>query len=204
MKAELIEKIVAIEWDMFHNTQNVGGQASCQRDESGFQIMRSSQFVNWDKESLGLYLEDLRRAVENGDNLVTLKYAYMMRSTDPAMYSSIAHRLPEISEEKSGLVEALVAQTMLWCDEFAESYPNVCAAGRSLRSSSDSVFNTSVETYSRGEFSSYSCETLRALLRHYERMAAQGMNLHEKVAESEMLMMGLESLAAAEKALSRR
>ena len=62
------------------------------------------------------------------------------------------------------------------------------------------MFNTSVETYSRGEFSSYGMDTLRSLVRHYEVLAAEGKNLHKMVAASEMRMLGYESMDAAEAA----
>ena len=40
---ELAEEITQREWKMFHNTQNIGGQASCQNDRETFEIMRKSQ-----------------------------------------------------------------------------------------------------------------------------------------------------------------
>ncbi len=197
-------EIVDIEWEMFHTTENIGGQASCQQNRAQFEIMRSSQFLGWDSESMKLYLEDLKKAQAEGENLITLKYAYMMESTDPEGYAHIADRLPPVSDEKKALVEALVAITVAWCEDFAARYPHVAASGRVIRSSSDSLWNTSVETYSRGENSSYSVETLKALLRHYESMKNEGVNLHERIVESEMRLMGIESLAEAEAILSRR
>ena len=204
MRNKMLEEILAIEWGMFTATENVGGQASCQRNPKGFEIMRLSQFENWDDASIESYLGDLRRARERDENLLTLKYAYMMESTDPEGYRAIAHRLPPLSAEKKALVEQLVERTMLWCREFAQRWPSVAAAGRSLESSSDSIYNTSVETYSRGEFSTYGEDTLKALLAHYNSLAERGINLHEKVVEGEMIRQGAPSLEKAEEILSRR
>ena len=204
MNKELIEKMVELEWEMFSATQNEGGQASCQRDKRSFVIMRSSQFAYWDDASLRSYHADLLDAKAAGMNLPTLKYAYMMESTDPAAYARIASALPALSDEKREMVEKLVAQTIVWCEEFAARWPNVASCGRSIRSSTDSVYNTSVETYSRGEFSSYGMETLRCLLRHYESMEADGVNLHEKIVEREVMAQGATSLEAAEKMMARR
>ena len=198
MKEKLISDIVAIEWSMFSATQNIGGQASCQRDKRGFETMRASQFENWDSESLELYYADLLKAESQGLNLPTLKYAYMMEHTDPEGFKAMAHLLPPVDGEKKALVEALVGKTLSWCMDFARRWPHVAAAGRSISSSSDSLYNTSVETYSRGEFSTYGVATLRALLKHYEELEAQGINLHEKVVERELCAQGARSLEHAE------
>lgn len=201
---ELFNKIIKKEWAMFSATQNIGGQASCQQDPVGFEIMRYAQFSGWDKESMELYLADLEAAEAQGRNLLTLKYAYMMESTDPAYFETIKGSLPPVIGEKKALVEALTAQTVEWCRVFAREYPHVAACGRPIDKSSDNPFTTSVETYSRGEFSSYGVETLRSLLRHYERMAANGENLHKKVVAEELRLNGIDSLQKAEELMRRR
>ncbi len=201
---QLINDIIAIEWDMFSATRNIGGQASCQQDRRQFEIMRSAQFQSWDAESLKRYLIDLEKALREGENLVTLKYAYMMESTDPVSYNAIAERLPKLSPEKKALVEQLVAQTMVWCEDFARRYPKVASGGRVIRSSEDSLFSTSVETYSRGELSSYGIETLLSLKKHYDMLASRGVNLHEQTVEQEMQLMGVDSLEKLEEYMSRR
>ncbi len=204
MNTAMIAEMVDMEWKMFSATRNVGGQASCQRDKRSFEIMRASQFEAWDEDSLESYCADLRSAEKAGLNLPTLKYAYMMESTDPAAYARIVHSLPPVSTEKREMVEALVAQTVAWCEDFASRWPAVAAAGRSIRSSTDSICNTSVETYSRGEFSSYSMETLSCLRRHYDRLKAEGVNLHERIVERELRLQGAESLDDAERIMMRR
>jgi molybdopterin-guanine dinucleotide biosynthesis protein len=50
MKKELINKIVAKEWEMFQNVTNQGGRASCQENPDTFEIMRSSQWETWPVE----------------------------------------------------------------------------------------------------------------------------------------------------------
>lgn len=93
---ELFEQIIRKEWLMFSATQNIGGQASCQQDPTGFEIMRFSQFSAWDEESLRSYLDDLERAEKAGENLLAMKYAYMMESTDPAYFEKIKASLPTV------------------------------------------------------------------------------------------------------------
>jgi len=198
---ELVENIVNIEWGMFSATQNLGGQASCQQDKRQFEAMRKAQFLGWDGDSLSCYFEDLQRAQSVGENLVTLKYAYMMKSTDPAGYKAMEKRLPKISHEKEKVVEELVEFTIAWCEAFALRYPKVASMGRALRSSEDSLFSTSVETYSRGELSSYGMSTLLALKNHYASLRKAGINLHEQTVEREMQLMGAGALADIEKRL---
>ena len=200
---KIIDIIVEKEWLMFSTTQNVGGQASCQQNRPQFEVMRRAQFGNWDSDSLSAYLADIEKAEAEGANLPTLKYAYMMESTDPVAYHGIAHLLPAHSEEKLAIVDELVAMTVVWCEEFAEHWPGVASMGRPLRKSGDSPFATSVETYARGELLSYGEETLRRLRKHYRAMAEAGVNLHERVVESEMRLMGLQSLAHAEKLVKK-
>ena len=74
--------------------------------------------------------------------------------------------------------------------------------GRALRSSEDNLFSTSVETYSRGEFSSYGLTTLMSLKKHYEVLKKDGVNLHEQTVEREMLLMGVGKLGDIEKRLN--
>lgn len=198
---KLITDIIDIEWEMFYSTRNVGGQASCQQDKSRFVIMRKAQFLGWNEESLQCYRTDLRQAESAGENLVTLKYAYMMKNTDPAGYKTIEERLPKLSNEKKGIVEELVAFTVAWCEEFALRYPRIASKGRPLKSTEDSLFSTSVETYSRGELSSYGLSTLLALKKHYTSLKEKKINLHEQTVEREMLLMGIGALADIEKRL---
>lgn len=200
---ELLKEIVAREWEMFRQTRNVGGRASCQEDPVQFGVMRSSQFLGWNQEALESYLEDLKQAREQGRNLPTEKYARMMEQTAPAEYAKLADRLPPLSEAQRQLADALTAQTVAWCLEFAAQYPAIAACGRPIRTADECCGATSVETYSHGEFLTYSEETLRRLFAHYTRLKAEGINLHREVVENEMCMMGFASLEEAEQRLKR-
>lgn len=198
---EQITEIIGIEWEMFHSTSNIGGQAACQQDRAQFELMRSSQFLGWNEESLRCYLEDLHRARASGVNLVAVKYAYMMERTAPEEYAGLAAALPPVTPERMALVERLTALTMRWCEDFAAAYPKLSRMGRPLHSSSDTPASTSVETYSRGELMTYGAQTLQALLAHYQALDAAGRNLHREVLENEVRQLGYASLEAAEKSL---
>ena len=69
-KEELVAKILEAEWDMFHNTHNIGGIAACQEDRKTFEINRSAQAMSWSDAALGSYLNDLLEAQKNKRNLV--------------------------------------------------------------------------------------------------------------------------------------
>ena len=91
LKEDLIASIVALEWEMFQNVNNVGGRAACQDNFETFSVMRSSQATAWSEAALASYLEDLTDAQENGRNLLTEKYARMMEFTAPLEYARIQH-----------------------------------------------------------------------------------------------------------------
>ena len=201
---ELLQEIVALEWEMFHGTQSVGGPAACQNDQRQFSVQRRSQFLGWDEAALRSWLEDLKAAEREGENLFAYKYAYMMESTDPAGFEQLRELLPAVDEEKRTLVEALVAQTVTWCEAFQKAYPRIAAHGRPIRSESDGPYVTSVETYARGEFSTYGTETLRLLHARYLVLAQEGRNLHEETVALEFALQGQGELADAEARLAGR
>ena len=201
---ELLQEIVAREWEMFHNTQSVGGPAWCQNEPEQFAIQRRSQFLGWDEATLRAWLEDLKAAEAAGRNLFAYKYAYMMESTDPAGFAALKDKLPPIDEEKRALVEELVKQTLTWCEAFQAKYPHIAERGRPLRSSSDSPCDTSVETYARGELSTYGTETLRLLRERFCALAAEGRNIHEETVALEFNQQGFDDLGRVEEWLESR
>jgi len=201
---ELIDAISKIEWEMFHSTKNVGGPAWCQQDYGSFLIMRTSQLGGWNEECLESYLEDLEAAKESGENLMTLKYAYMMESTSPLEYAAIADRLPAVDGEKKELVEKLTAQTVKWADAFHKAYPLIGRASRPVHKEADNMYTTSAETYQRGETSTYSLRTLKLLSKHYDECQARGVNLYTEILKDTVSQLGYPSLEAAEDAQRRQ
>lgn len=201
---ELIEAISKIEWEMFHSTQNVGGPASCQQDYESFLVMRTSQLHGWSTACLESYLDDLKTADKNGENLMTLKYAYMMESTSPLEFAAIADRLPVVEGEKKALVDKLVAQTVEWAEEFHAAYPYIGSVSRPVHKEADNIYTTSSETYQRGETSTYSLKTLKLLSEHYDDCQARGINLYTEILKDTVSQLGYSSLDAAEAALKRQ
>lgn len=201
MKDELINNIIAEEWDMFQNTQNVGGRAWCQDDKVQFDANRRAQFEIWNESTLRLYSIDLEKAKNDQQNLVTLKYAYMMETTAPDEYALLKDRLPEIDEEKRWYIDRMAEMTASWCEQFATVYPNLARHGRPARPIPTAPGITSAQTYCKGELSTYSLETLKSLYEVYRQYEQEQKNLFEKSVENEILFLLNKSLKEVEESM---
>ncbi|MCI8940858.1 MAG: DUF4125 family protein [Dorea sp.] len=198
MKEQLVNQIVELEWKQFQNVKNEGGRADCQDNWETFEIMRKSQFLVWNREVLESYLRDLREAEENGWNLLTEKYARMMASTAPEQYREIEGRLPARSPKRIEQQEELIAMQVRWEETFAKRYPGVAGRGRRLHSYEDTSWDTSIETYARGELGTYSDRTVELLGNMYRDMDRNGENLSVKILENMVHFYGYSSLEQAE------
>ena len=198
MKEQLVNQIVELEWKQFQNVKNEGGRAECQDNWETFEIMRKSQFLVWNREVLESYLRDLREAEENGWNLLTEKYARMMASTAPEQYREIEGRLPARSPKRIEQQEELIAMQVRWEETFAKRYPGVAGRGRRLHSYEDTFWDTSIETYARGELGTYSDRTVELLGNMYRDMDGNGENLSVKILENMVRFYGYSSLEQAE------
>ena len=58
------------------------------------------------------------------------------------------------------MIEAIVPEHVKWLEQLAPEYPMLVGGGRPIHSSEDEKYDTSFETYLRGELSTYSIETL--------------------------------------------
>ena len=172
-----IAELVLKEWNQFQKVQNEGGRASCQNHMKEFVINRLAQFLTWSEEMRQSYYQDLEDAEAVGWNLLTEKYARMMRYTAPAQYTALCNRLPVITETKERLVERIVAIQLRWQKEYTARYPKVSRGSRPTEHSADADYVTSFETYLRCELYTYSERTLQAYLRHAEEMERAGVNM---------------------------
>lgn len=198
MQDSLISAIIELEWSMFSQVENTGGPASCQSDPGTFAIMRRSQLHAWSKEVQESYLQDLKTANSQGRNLMTEKYARMMASTYPEEYSRIAGMLPPVDTETQRLIEDIVAINVVWKEQLASKYPTLNGKGRPIRSSQDSPYTTSIETYLRGELTTYSPATIRLLHEHTTSQQEKGVNGAEVHLLNMVQEYGYTSLAEAE------
>ena len=192
------EKIIAMEWEMFQRVHNEGGRADCQDRPDTFSIMRRAQFSAWPEELAESYLKDLRDALRTGRNLPMEKYARMMASTAPEEYRRFSSALPEIPEQSREIIEECVAQEISWMEEYCREYPRLSSGNRVLYTREDTPYETSFETYERGELSTYSAHTLGLYRKFLLELKERGENLALLIMTSMVRQYGYRSLTDAE------
>ena len=202
---QLIFDIAQMEWELFQNVQNTGGRASCQNDSDTFFKMRMSQWMVYSKETLESYMEDLRSSIEQGRNLIFEKYGFMMETTYPEEFEEIKEHLPKVSPETEKMIDEMADIHVKWDKEVYEKYPHIRENGRVFRSSEDSVQNgSSSESYLKGEYKTYSRETVELIYKQVKQAVDAGENLLEKIIENEVRFYGYQSLEDAEKKQSEK
>lgn len=195
----MIAEIIQIEWEFFDKVNNQGGRAGCQDDYKTFYIMRKSQFLCWNEKLLSSYLRDLQNYRTEGENPLTLKYAYMMRFTAPADYEKIKFRLPVISSEKEQLAVSIAKIQAAWADEFYQTHPNLKNHARPIWQSGDSPYSVSIETYLLGELFTYSEKTLHIYADYVCQLLAEHKNLTQLTLEETAKAYGYGSAEEAER-----
>jgi len=197
-KDNLIEKIVEMEWKQFDKVKNEGGRADCQNDFRTFSIMRKSQYMTWNEKLLKNYYADLENAWANGWNLITEKYARMMKSTCPEKYEEIEKELPARSVERERITEEIVKIQVRWMEEFAGKFPKMAGNARSIHTYEDNEYNTSYETYLRGEIGTYGEETFVLYGRFIAKFLQEDKNLAYETMNNTAKLYGYESVEDAE------
>lgn len=203
MIPEAIERLAALEWSLFQETQNEGGRASCQDDWETFHIMRAGQAMGWSEEMVAAWTRDMEEAKAQNRNLVTEKYARMMARTAPASYRDLEPLLPPVSDEAMEVVQRLTGQLVAWVEEAQKQFPCLCGSGRSIHSSEDTPYDTSLETYHWGELQTLSLPTLRLFDAYYQEKARKGENLYLEIQAHTARLLGYNSLEQAEESLSK-
>lgn len=198
MKEQFVDEIVKMEWEAFDYVKNEGGRASCQDDWLTFEIMRKSQYLTWTTEMLMQYREDFASATAKGWNPITEKYARMMESTAPEEYEKLRENLPVIPAEKKEIMEGIIAIQVAWMEEFAGTYPKVAGNARSIHTHEDTPYNTSYETYLRGEMGTYSDKMLLLYGAFVAGLAREGKNLAYLTMENTVHMYGYKDIETAE------
>lgn len=195
---ELVEDIAKLEFEAFDKVHNEGGRASCQNDWFTFSIMRKSQYQTWDRTMLLQYLYDFHREYERGHNLIEEKYGRMMESTAPEKYAEIKDHFPQLTEEKKNIIQQICGMQVGWMEEFAGEYPALADNARSIHTAEDNPFDTSYETYLRGELGTYSDKMLELYGRYIVNYARNGKNLAYDIMLNNVKMYGYGSLEEAE------
>ncbi|MBE5933552.1 MAG: DUF4125 family protein [Lachnospiraceae bacterium] len=196
-----VTRIIEIEWEMFDKVKNEGGRADCQDDWNTFSLMRRSQYMAWSKELQESYLKDLEIAKSKGWNMIMEKYARMMKSTCPEKYEELKDDLPEITEDRIAIQERIIDIQVAWMEEFASKYPKMAGNSRTIRTETDNEYNTSYETYLRGEMSTYSERTFVMYGRFVTGLYNEGKNLAYEIMNNTALGYGYDSVEDAERKL---
>lgn len=199
---ETMKQILELDWAFFQQTRNIGGRASCQNNKETFFLMWTAELTSWTEEMAASWLADLHRAKAEGRNPVTEKYARMMKYTAPEEYAALVPLLPPLDDETVSLARELTAQTVRWAEETARQYPCCCSHARPIHASADGGGVTSLETYTLGEFLTYSPQTLRLFRAYYAEKAKTGENLYLEIQERTARLYGYASLQDAEQKLS--
>lgn len=197
----LVEEVVLLEWNQFDKVKNEGGRADCQDDWDTFSIMRRSQYLTWPIELLTSYRNDLVKANIKGWNLIMEKYARMMESTSPERYAELKDTLPVLNEGRIDIQEEIIKNQVEWMEEFASKYPKMAGNARSIHTSEDNEFNTSYETYLRGELGTYSEETFILYGRFIIDLKKKDKNLAYMIMENTAKSYGYKDVEDAESKL---
>ena len=193
------EALIQTEWELFHNVNNEGGKADCQNDPETFFIMRRAQFTCWGEELVESWHNDLLNAKNDGRNLLSEKYAWMMRQTAPFEFGRISHflRFPSISAEE--MIEQIVETEVHWMEEYEKQYPFMADGNRPVHSSEDREYSTSFETYLRGELHTYSEKTIGLYLDMVNSLKKENQSLSIIVMDAMVKAYGYKDINDAER-----
>lgn len=198
-KKVLVAEIVKMEFAAFDHVKNEGGRAGCQDDWETFEIMRSSQYLVWEKDMLVQYAVDFTMAIERGWNPIMEKYGRMEESTAPERWEEMKDSFPVIPEEKKKIMEEIIKIQVSWMEAFAGEYPKLAGNARRIHTSEDMPWDTSYETYLRGEMGTYSDKMLELYGRFIVGYVKQGKNLAYDIMKETVKLYGYKDLDDAAK-----
>ncbi|MDY6918203.1 MAG: DUF4125 family protein [Chloroflexota bacterium] len=178
-KPGLIEEILKLEFDMFQRVPTVSPTV-CQESEGGFRLVRGSGFETWSEATLESYRDDLLRAMGEGRNLLTEKYARMDDLIPCLNFNPLIDDIIKIESE--------------WQSEARSKYPRILGGGEACQAEG-------FETYLRGELETYSDQTLDLYYRDISQGLREGRNLAEERYLKMSLKLGYSSLEEHENAL---
>ena len=148
----LLNEIVDIELRMFLSVLTASPSA-CQEHPDAQKLMRTGSFCVLSTETLESYLADLQEALDEGTNLMELKYARIDNLVPPLRDNPLIDRIVEIEGA--------------WMKDLAERYP-LAFKGR---------VDYSAGIYLRSELETYSDKTLELYFEDVSKAAAEDRNL---------------------------
>jgi hypothetical protein len=171
---KLLNEIIDIELRMFLAVLSASPSA-CQEQPDALRLMRRGSFCVLSAETLESYLSDLQEALEEGTNLMEMKYARIDDLVPPLSTSPF---IDEIVDIESG-----------WMKDLAGKYP-LAFKGRA---------EYSAGIYLRSELETYSDRTLELYFGDVSRAAAEGRNLTEERYTFIFKQIGFDSIDAMER-----
>jgi hypothetical protein len=176
-KEKLVQRILEIEVDMFRRVRT-GEEPSCRAFMEDMKLHRRGQFSSWSGETCASYLADLERALAEGQNLMTMKYARMDNLIEPLSTNPLIHRIRD--------------RYVAWQGEVHRDCPNTMRRGRDLQDFAN---------YLGCELETYSDTTLHLLWYDVEAATRDGRNLAREVYESLARQSGYDTLEDMERVL---
>lgn len=170
-KEALLKRIVEIELGMFERVR-AAEPTRCQERPEAFKAMRTMTHSALSAETLAAYLEDLEKALAEGRNFMTLKYARMEGKIGPL--------------KENPLIQEIVQIEQRWMSDLARRYPHVITGGPGFA------------PYLSAELETYSDKTLEYYFRDVSQAAAEGRNLAEERYDYLFQRIGYGSIAEAE------
>lgn len=200
----VIGQIIAEEWDMFQAVNEGAEQAPCQQDRDAFERMRRAQFDTWSQAACASYLDDLHAAKADGRNLLEEKYLRMMASTEPETLAKLGAELEPLPADRAAAVDRIAAAMLGQFVQVNKEFPYLALYARPSGSDRDDEYDTSFETYTKGELATYSLSTLEELERCVAEMGEDGSTFARRSLLNTVRAQGFESLEEAEAEAERR
>ena len=98
-------------------------------------------------------------------------------------------------------MEEIIKVQISWMEEFSDKYPNMAKNSRKIHTYEDEEYETSYETYLRGELGTYSDNTFLLYGRFIAALAKEGRNLAYEIMLNIALLNGYRSVEHAEEKL---
>jgi len=167
-KEKLLREIADAEYEFFEKIRMENEE--CKR-EKAFKSMRIMRFYPLSTDTLGSYLNDLKRA--SVQNINPLRDKYICIDKHQPVESTIINEITEIENA--------------WMNELREKYPHIFVnKGKEF------------ETYLKCELATFSDETLKLYYRDVKEMKDNGVNMAEQSYSYLFRKIGYNSLEDAE------
>jgi hypothetical protein len=154
-REEILQEIVSVELRMFMAVEPAIPSA-CQEQPETVKLMRRASHHVLSTGTLESYLDDLREATDEDQNLMTLKYARIDNLIDRINPNPIIDKIIEVETR--------------WLKELEGRYP-LTFVGRS---------DFAAGVYLRSELETYSDRTLGLYFKDVSRALEEGRNLNEE------------------------